>query len=132
MDLLVNELAASAPWLTEELSFKVKFEKYHLVILSNGIVSIRSVRDRGLLLVDVAPTKERDEYIPLPVVYEALTGRRNIGSPRPPPIAEVREMLPVVANAFADNWPDAKRRISDLVAKRKRLLEAMGARKPAN
>ncbi len=76
LDQLLTE---RLPWLFKELGFRVVSSNYDAgsfgnstVILESDSLRLRFVRDRGQVLLDLAPVSERQKWFSLGSLYEAI------------------------------------------------------------
>lgn len=131
MSPLNQQLLQGAPWLFKELGFKVITDHYDPKAFGNCIVTLDSetlranfVKDRGQILLYLAPCLEPENWQGLVFILEAIQGVQPAPRFELEAVASLfRENYPALVEALGPKWQDTRQELQRLSAKRLYALQ---------
>ncbi len=131
MSPLNQQLLQDAPWLFKELGFKVIRDHYDAKAFGNCIVTLDSetlranfVKDRGQILLYLAPRLEPDDWRDLVFILEAIQGVQPAPRFELEAVASLfRENYPALVEALGPKWQDTRQELQRRSGERLHALQ---------
>jgi len=131
MSPLNQQLAQDVPWLFDELGFRVTWDEYDpkafgdcVVILKSASLRARFIKDRGQILLDLAPSLEPDNWCGLGSILNAIHRKHQAPDLTVEAWAQLfRENYPAFVEALGPKWQDTKHELQRRAAERLHTLQ---------